>query len=86
MDEFRFDKALEEIWKSIAMVEKKIDETQPWKLEGDKLKVVLTELVAHLRQVGYELQPFLPETGEKILQIFKGSKITTPTPLFPRID
>jgi methionyl-tRNA synthetase len=85
MDEYRFDRALEEIWKSIAMIEKKIDETQPWKLEGQQLQVTLMELIAHLRQVGYELQPFLPETGERILEIFKGPKIGAPKPLFPRL-
>jgi methionyl-tRNA synthetase len=86
MERYRFDEALTEIWKSIAMIEKKIDETKPWKLEGKQLQVTLMELVAHLRQVGYELQPFLPETGKKILDIFKGPKITALTPLFPRLD
>ncbi len=85
MAEGRFDQALEEIWKSIKMVEQKIDETKPWTMTGSPLKVVLTELVAHLRQVGYELQPFLPETAEKILDVLKGPVITAPTPLFPRI-
>lgn len=87
MNEGRFDLALEEIWKSIKMVEQKIDEAKPWTLEGSALKITLTELVAHLRQVGYELQPFLPETAEKIQLILKGPTITAPTtPLFPRIE
>jgi methionyl-tRNA synthetase len=86
MEAYRLDKALFEIWQSIAMVEKHIDETKPWKLEGKKLQATLMELIAHLRQVGYELQPFMPETAEKILTLFKGPKIEKPEPLFPRID
>lgn len=86
MENYRFDKALEEIWKSIAMVEKRIDETQPWKLEGKKLQATLMELVAHLRQVGYELSPFMPDTSVAILEIFKGPEIRKPSPLFPRLD
>jgi methionyl-tRNA synthetase len=85
MKQYRFDYALEEIWKTIKMIEQRIDETKPWTLEGKELQVFLMEVVAHLRQVGYELQPFLPETGAKILETFKGPKITAPTPLFPRI-
>lgn len=86
MKMYRFDLALEEIWKTIAMLEKRIDDTQPWKLEGKKLQVTLMEMVAHLRQVGFELQPFMPETAEKILEIFKGPEIAKPTPLFPRLE
>jgi methionyl-tRNA synthetase len=86
MAKYRFDLALEEIWKTIKVVEQKIDETKPWTLRGDELKVVLTELIAHLRQVGFELQPFLPETAEKIKVIFQGPKITAPEPLFPRFE
>ena len=86
MDAFRFDMALGEIWKTIGQLEKRIDETKPWNLEGNPLKAILTELVAHLRQIGYELQPFLPETGEKILAIFRGPTISQPDPLFPRLD
>jgi methionyl-tRNA synthetase len=85
MEAYRFDLALAEIWKTIAVVEKRIEESEPWKLSGKKLQATLMELVAHLRQVGYELQPFLPETGEAILEIFKGPKITVPKPLFPRM-
>jgi len=86
MKEYRFDYALEEIWKSIKFIEKRIDDKEPWKLEGQKLKVVLTELVAHIRQVGYELRPFLPETAEGVVEIFKGPKIKKPIPLFPRVE
>jgi methionyl-tRNA synthetase len=77
---------LEEIWKTIKMLEKKIEEAQPWKMEGKPLQVFLMEAVAHLRQVGFELAPFLPETAEKIRIIFKGPTIETPQPLFPRLE
>ncbi len=83
---YRFDLALREIWKSISRVEKALERSQPWKLEGKKLLSTLTEMVAHLRQVGFELQPFLPESAERILEIFRGSTITAPKPLFPRSE
>jgi methionyl-tRNA synthetase len=85
MEGYKLDKALEQIWDRVSYVEKKIDKTQPWTLEGKKLQVVLMELVAHLRQVGYELAPFMPDTSQKVLDIFKGPNITKPSPLFPRL-
>lgn len=85
LNEYRFDLALEEIWKTIKNIEQTIEAKKVWTLTGQELKVTLTELVAHLRQVGYELQPFLPETADKILTIFRGPKITAQPPLFPRI-
>jgi methionyl-tRNA synthetase len=85
MAQYRFDYALEEIWKTIKQVEQTIEEKKVWSLQGQELKVTLTELVAHLRQVGYELQPFLTDTAKKILTIFQGPKITATPPLFPRI-
>ncbi|OGV96620.1 methionine--tRNA ligase [Microgenomates group bacterium RBG_16_45_19] len=83
---YRFDYALEEIWKTIKTVEQTVEAKKVWALTGTELNVALTELVAHLRQVGFELQPFLPETSEKILAIFKGPQIVAPEPLFPRIE
>lgn len=85
IEAYRLNKAIDEIWKRITYVEQKIDSTQPWKLEGKPLLVFLMQMVAHLRQVGFELSPFMPETSKKILEIFKGPTITKPTPLFPRL-
>lgn len=85
LDRYRFDLALAEIWKKISEVDLQIEKERPWELSGNKLKAVLTELVAHIRQIGYELQPFIPETSEKILKQFKGPSITSSKSLFPRL-
>jgi len=85
LDDFGFDKALGEIWRQIAQIDKYIETRRPWELEEGKLKLVLTELVGHIRQIGFDLQPFLPETSEKITRHFKGPKITSIKPLFPRL-
>ena len=86
LDNYRFDLALAEVWKRLAMIDQKIEKTKPWKLKGKKLKSVLTELVVYLRQIGFDLRPFLPETAEKILKQFKGPKIASDEPLFPRLS
>jgi methionyl-tRNA synthetase len=86
VESLRFDQALDEIFQTIKIMEKNIGEAKPWTMSGNPLKIFLTETVAHLRQVGYELQPFLPETAERILTVFKGPTISIPKPLFPRLQ
>lgn len=85
MAEFRFDIAIQAIWEKISATDKQLDETRPWTLNGKELQAALQTLVAHIRQIAFELQPFLPETAEKILTQFKGPIITAEKPLFPRL-
>ena len=84
LSEFKFNEALSWIWKIIQRADMRVNETQPWKLEGAELKEVLDELVSLILDVAYNLQPFLPETSEKILKQFEG-KVVSGSPLFPRI-
>ncbi len=84
LGEFKFNEALGWIWKIIQRADMRVNETQPWKLEGLELKEILDELVSLILDVAYNLQPFLPETSEKILKQFSG-KVTSQASLFPRI-
>lgn len=86
LEVYRFDLALAEIWKTLTLVDETIDKEKPWTLTGKKLQVVLMGLVAHLRQIGFELQPFLPETAETILAQFRGPKIYKHVNLFERLS
>ena len=85
MESYRLDLALAEIWKKISDVDTLIEQQRPWELSGKTLKSVLTELVAHIRQIGFELQPFLPDTASAVLKLFSGPKISAAKPLFPRL-
>ena len=84
LTEFKFNEALSWIWKIIQRADQRVNETQPWKLEGLELKEVLDELVSLILDVAYNLQPFLPETSRTILEQFSG-KVNSQKPLFPRI-
>ena len=86
LDEFKFNDALGLIWEWIKEADQKINLEKPWELEGEKAKKILTELAEVIVKVATNLQPFLPETSEKILKQFEGSQIKSQTPLFPRID
>ena len=84
LDEYKFNEALNHIWGEITLADRKVNEEKPWELSGEKLKDVLENLVKRIQHIGYNLQPFLPETSEKILKQFSGS-IKSSAPLFPRI-
>lgn len=66
-----FNNALEDIWVIIRRLNKYIDETMPWVLAKDeankpKLAGVLYTLAEGLRVVSIMIEPFMPQTPEKI--------------------
>jgi len=82
---YRFDRALEAIWADIKKLDGKIEKTRPWELKGSELKKCLEDATITIRNIAYNLKPFLPETSEKIEKQFKGPKIKSGEPLFPRL-
>lgn len=84
LDVFHFDLALEFLWQKIKELDGEIDKAEPWKLEEKELKEFLNKVVPKVRNLAFNLQPFIPETAEKILNQFSG-KILAQPPLFPRI-
>lgn len=84
LEQFRFDLALEEIWKKIKVLDTKINDKELWK-ETYKKVAILVEVIEGIRQIAFDLKPFLPETAEKIETQFKSPTIKSEEPLFPRI-
>lgn len=71
LDKLQFSTALSEIWKAVSRTNKYIDETMPWVLAKNeanraRLAQVMYNLAESLRIVAILLQPFMPETPEKI--------------------
>lgn len=74
LDEMAFNKALIVIWELISAGNKYIDETAPWTLAKDpeqqqRLATVMYNLIDSLRVIALLITPFMPETGEKILNL-----------------
>ena len=84
LEDFRFDRAMAAIWSEISTLDKKINEEKPWELEGEALKKVILPIAGEIREIAYNLSPFLPEASKKILDQYNG-EITASKPLFPRI-
>ena len=71
MEKLFFNNALEDIWVIIRRMNKYIDETMPWVLAKDeankaKLAGVLYTLSETIRIVSIMIEPFMPQTPEKI--------------------
>ena len=83
--EFRFNEILSLIWEQVRKTDIYINEKTPWKVKGKELESILIPAIMTIRTIASLLQPFLPETAEKILNQFKGPVIQSQPPLFPRI-
>jgi len=86
LEEFRFNDAIAGIWDIVKTTNKFIDENAPWKLSGKHLETVLLKTIGNIQMIATLLQPFLPDTAEKILTQFKGPAIVSQPPLFPRLN
>ena len=74
IDEQKFDQYLKNIWIVISNANKYVDEQAPWALKKnnfERMEVVLFTLVETIRQISILLQPFIPDTAEKILDHIK---------------
>ena len=95
LSEFRFNDALSFVWQKIKELDGFIDQEKPWELlrtqnsrlaaKRAKLKTVLSHAVDQIQEISALLEPFLPETAKKIQDQFKGPKIISQKPLFPRL-
>ncbi len=88
LDEFRFDNAMDFVWKRIGELDAKIQETQPFKVvkeDKEKAQEIIKSLVVDLYWIARLLNPFMPETSEKIKNLVKENKFPE-TPLFGRKD
>tara|TARA_Y100000310_G_C20698841_1_gene827788 strand:- start:1127 stop:2557 length:1431 start_codon:yes stop_codon:yes gene_type:complete len=82
LDEFQFSVALDKIWEIIHFCDRYIEEKRPWE-ESPSQKEIIGDLLLALSHIAELLQPFLPETAEKIATQLKQGR---GDPLFPRIS
>ena len=86
LDSYRFDWALEEIWKKISSVDIIVNRNELWRETKSKKKFpILVSCVEDICQIAHDLQPFLPETANKILNQYNNGPIKSGPPLFPRL-
>ena len=88
MNEFEFNKAFDFAWERVQGLNRKIDDEKPWMLakngEKEKLMECLDGLVRGMLDAARLLEPFIPETVEKIRAVFTDPIAPPETPLFPK--
>lgn len=85
IENFKLKEAMDFIWQSVSLLDKKITETKPWELKDEQLAPFLVEAIEQILQISYDLLPFMPNTSEKIQLHFEKDVIGAIEPLFPRI-
>jgi methionyl-tRNA synthetase len=84
---FEFNRAVDYVWKRIQDTDERIAEEEPFKVvktDVKKGKQMIKELVHELYQIALALEPFMPETSEKIKEAILTNK--KPENLFPRLE
>jgi methionyl-tRNA synthetase len=75
----QFDRALDVVWEQVRGINQYIDVEKPWELardgDTDHLREVLAYQVSSLLEIADLLEPFMPQTTEKIRGVFTGHKI-----------
>ena len=85
LDAFEIHTAADYVWSRIQALDQKITETAPFKVvkvDPEKGKAIITELVKELAYIDEMLEPLLPETSKKIIEAIAVNK--KPENLFPR--
>lgn len=74
LDNYRFDRALDEIWEQVRGINQYIDETKPWVIaklgDQDHLREVLAYQASALIEIADMLEPFMPDSATKIRNVF----------------
>ncbi len=83
--EYKFDVALSEVWARIKKADQYVSEKRVWELKDKEREEALTWLVGEIRQIATDLAPFLPESAQKIAEIYNKEKIVKGEGLFPRL-
>jgi methionyl-tRNA synthetase len=83
VDNFELDKALNEIFAFIDICNEFIQSKKPWETHDKK---VLFQLVESIREIAKILSPFIPESAEKISEVFKTDDIKKAPVLFQKIE
>lgn len=88
LEKFEINKYMDRTWKEIQKLDKTIQEKEPFKLfkTNHKFAVdIVSDLLTNLHKIARMLEPILPTTSEKILNLLKNQE-KPKKPLFPRKD
>jgi methionyl-tRNA synthetase len=80
---YEFDKVLNEVFAFIDVCNEYVQTKKPWETKDKK---VLFELKEAILKIAFLLKPFIPESAEKIENVFSAKKIKKSEVLFKKIE
>jgi len=88
-----FSTGLEEWMQAVFACNAYVDNMAPWalkKTDPERMAAVLGTLVAAVRKLAVAVQPVIPASAERLIELIDGGEdgapIAQPTPLFPRLE
>ncbi len=78
--QYKFNEALAAVWKLVNLGDKYIELTQPWKTKD---AAAVGDLLLLLDEIAALVEPFIPQTSQKIKDMLLGEEIGI---LFPKIE
>ena len=87
LNDLRTDQTIANIWEHIKELDKHINQNEPWKItEQAKANTILDHEAAEVLAIALKLEPFMPQTSQKIQSQFLQAKISAQGGLFPRLS
>lgn len=87
-DKYELDRALKLLWQKVTEVNQHIDRIKPWQSlkagKPESVRNAASRWLKDVQKIAYWLDPFLPQTSDKILSILSENPIRPSGPLFPR--
>lgn len=85
MTKFELGAAIAQVVTQISQADQFLSQEKPWTQEGELQQQTLLTAVKQIVLIARQLQPFMPELANQILEHFTQDKIVALKPLFPRI-
>jgi len=82
LEEFKFNEALQATWELIGFCDRYIEQEKPWE-DAENKSGVINDLLFAIGEIAVLINPFLPETSQKIIRQLQSLESA---PLFPRLD
>lgn len=88
MDNYQISEALWWLNDQVRAVDSFLSAKKPWAIADNPQQVteILVQATEKIRALAVEFQPFMPESAERVLAHFGDIKVTSLTPLFPRLE
>lgn len=88
IESFDLKAAMDDLWREVAALDWFIQQKEPFKVAKTDMAAaqeIVGEVASRLYIIGFLLQPFMPETAEKIMHLVKERKMPE-EPLFARLE